>query len=289
MSGPAPARHEIVYVPLASIVDPATPARASMDDAKFAELVVSIRKFGILQPLVLMPVPPLYEVLAGHRRRLAAIAAGLTEVPAVIRLDGDTVGEAIKFEENARREDLNPAEEAGWFAELLEKRCGGDVDQLAALLGLTRSYIDSRLPLLTGYEEVFDALRANVIGVTVAMEFNKFKDRGDMLMYLDAAKSGGATARNVRDWRHASEKLAAAVRVDPNGEQPHVGGVEQPRESMLSCLLCCSSADPSRMGLFYIHEHCLMALEKTFGVELRGVFHRDTVAARLAAQPGPTS
>src|SRR5436190_23573460 len=105
----------------------------SMDDEKMQELVNSIRKFGIIQRLILARVGDRYEVVAGHRRYLAATRAGLVAVPADVYPSKEAALEGVKHAENRFREDLSPAEEAAYFQELLDGVAGGDVDRVCEL------------------------------------------------------------------------------------------------------------------------------------------------------------
>jgi ParB family chromosome partitioning protein len=279
----------LAIVPLALVDDPALPARETMDDEKFAELVASIRAHGIIQPLALKPVGARYEVIAGHRRRLASLAAELTHVPAII-VDGDAAdAEAIKLHENTKREDLNAAEEALWFQQLLDKLAGGDTNTLATLLGESRQYVESRLLLLRHDEWVFDALKTRQINFAVAAELNRFTDLGARRSHLEAAMKGGATARLVREWRLAYERLVGVRKELDGSAGDHVGGVEQPAGSVLSCLFCASSADPYAMTLVYMHRHCLQILERTLNVQLAGIFAAPAAPASTPATSGEPS
>lgn len=276
-------------LPLARIDDPAVPARETMDDEKFAALVESIRAIGVIQPIAVKPIGDRFEVVAGHRRTLAARAAELEHVPCLVVDGALELTEAIKLHENARREDLNPAEEALWFQNLLETQAGGDTSRLAELLGEGRQYVEARLVLLRDDPEVFAALRAGQITLTVASELNRFTDQGARRSHLEAAIKGGATGRLVREWRVAYERLVGKrAEVDSSGTA-NLGGTVQPADSVLTCLFCCSSADPHVMQLVYMHAHCLLAFERVAGVPLRGVFGppAPTVAAPAAEVPQP--
>src|SRR4028119_1447849 len=82
-------------------------------------LVESVKKDGVLQPILVRPVGGKYELVAGERRYRAAQSAGLTDIPAVVREMSDS--EAVRFAltENLQREDLNPVEETEGILELL--------------------------------------------------------------------------------------------------------------------------------------------------------------------------
>jgi len=116
------------------------------------ELIVSIREFGVLQPIVVRSRPeaapgePPYELVMGERRLRASKAAGLDRIPAVVR---DTADEAMLRDallENIHRAQLNPLEEASAYEQLLED-FGVTQEQLAARIGRSRSQITNTLRL----------------------------------------------------------------------------------------------------------------------------------------------
>ncbi|CAN5627160.1 hypothetical protein BH23ACT7_BH23ACT7_17550 [soil metagenome] len=122
--------------------------RALFDDEALAELTASIRDIGVLQPIVVRPGGPgRYEIVAGERRWRAARAAGLSEIPAVVRHteDGQMLTEALV--ENIHRADLGPLEEAAAYQQLLDD-FGMTHEALADRLGKSRSAVTNALRLL---------------------------------------------------------------------------------------------------------------------------------------------
>jgi len=191
---------EFRELPIDIIREPALPSRSSMDETKLDELTESIRAIGLVQPIAVAYLDPDYEVLAGHRRRIACGRAGLRTIPCVIYPSMHDYLEAIKYAENRFREELNPADEAIWFSELLEHRCSGDIEQLAAIVGEKVSYLDGRLRLFHGSQAVFNALRAGEIKIGVAHELNKIPDAKWCAFYLEHAVRSGATLATVSGW-----------------------------------------------------------------------------------------
>lgn len=187
-------------IPLANIRPPAQPLRLGIDDVELDELAASIRAIGIKQPLVVKPADNgTFEVVAGHRRYLAALRAGLTSAPCMVEDAGGDV-DAIMLHENIRRADLSPVEEAYAFLRAFEL-VGKDTDKVAELLKVKRELVERRLNLLSGSVEVLEALQAGAISVGVAEELNRMILQSDRLFYLDYAKRGGATVALVRQWR----------------------------------------------------------------------------------------
>jgi ParB family chromosome partitioning protein len=117
--------------------------------AELAELEASIRDKGVLQPILVRPsprTPGAYEIVAGERRWRAGQKAGLTSIPALVRALSDDRAFEIAIVENVQREDLNPLEEAGGYAALID-RFGHTQDQVAQAVGKSRSHVANSLRL----------------------------------------------------------------------------------------------------------------------------------------------
>jgi ParB family transcriptional regulator, chromosome partitioning protein len=133
--------------------------RRDFDEKDLDDLAASIREKGVIQPLILRPVPSGgYEIVAGERRWRAAQRAGLHELPAVVRDISDAEMLEIAIIENIQRADLNALEEAHGYRQLMD-RFGHTQERLAEALGKSRSHIANLLRLLTLPESVLDLLR----------------------------------------------------------------------------------------------------------------------------------
>ncbi len=134
-------------IALDAIAESKTNPRRSFDKEKLAELTESIRQHGVLQPVLLRPGKNgKHELVAGARRYRGAKAAGLAEIPAVVRDLTDKEVLEIQVIENLQREDLHPLEEAEGY-ERLHKEHGYSVDDLAAKVGKSKGYIYGRMKL----------------------------------------------------------------------------------------------------------------------------------------------
>ncbi len=129
---------------------PDNPRRAiDVNAPAFRELVESVRVHGILQPLIARLHPTesgALDLRAGNRRWLAAIEAGLAEVPVMVREMDDRTAMEITVLENMAREDLTPMEEARGVDALI--RTGHDLDEIAERLGKSRGWVARRAGLL---------------------------------------------------------------------------------------------------------------------------------------------
>ena len=128
--------------------------RKQFDPAALADLADSIRQHGVLQPLVVRPMPDgSYQLVAGERRWRAARMAGLSQVPVVIKELSDSETMALALIENLQREDLNAIEEAMGYRDLMEN-FGLTQEQVSAKVGKSRPVVTNALRLLGLPEEV---------------------------------------------------------------------------------------------------------------------------------------
>jgi ParB family chromosome partitioning protein len=127
--------------------------RQVFDEEALAELVHSIREFGLMQPIVVRampatpPGPPRYQLVMGERRWRAAQQAGLATIPAIVRETADDSMLRDALLENIHRAQLNPLEEAAAYQQLLDE-FGVTHDELAARIGRSRPLITNMIRLL---------------------------------------------------------------------------------------------------------------------------------------------
>lgn len=137
---------EIHKVSLTEVKPNPKQPRTSIPEIGLAELVASVKEHGILQPLVVTPKNGGYEIIAGERRYQAAKAAGLKELPVIIRDVTEQEQLELALVENLQREDLNPLQEADAYQRLLDE-FNITQDQVAKRVGKSRSYVANTLRL----------------------------------------------------------------------------------------------------------------------------------------------
>jgi ParB family chromosome partitioning protein len=134
--------------------------RRDFNTEALEELASSIRVQGLIQPIVVRPLPGgRYEIIAGERRWRAAQMAGLAEVPVVVRDVPDEAAMAMALIENIQREDLNVIEEAVAFSRLQEE-FGLTHEKIAEAVGKSRATVSNMLRLLSLAPEVRGHLEA---------------------------------------------------------------------------------------------------------------------------------
>jgi len=140
--------------------NPAQPRR-TFSEVELEELATSIKRRGVLQPILLRPdpdAPNRYQIVAGERRWRAAQRAGLKTIPAVVRDMDELQLLEVGIIENVQREDLNPIEEAEAYGALI-KRFGRTQENLADSVGKSRAHIANTIRLLNLGESSREHLR----------------------------------------------------------------------------------------------------------------------------------
>jgi ParB-like chromosome segregation protein Spo0J len=286
---------EFRQIKIELIIEPAAPMRASMDETALAELAADIRLRGVLQPLVVVPaasslpsegeggapgdvgaqggLTPCFEIVAGHRRYLAARMAGLAQLPCMVHERSDEFIAAAKIAENIMREGVTAAEEGWFFLELVEQH-GWSEDMLCSKLGKSPDYIAERIRLVRNDAEIAGACAERKIEYSVARELLRvnvntaalvIKCRPEEVDEANARKivehrhfllrlaiEGGANARQVRSWvEQWKQTYVPAGTPSGDGTAPAPGGA--PAANPLTCIVCQCSHDPHNLVSVFVH------------------------------------
>ncbi len=146
-TAPEPPGVAAQLVHLDRVIPSKTNPRHTFDQAKLAELTESVRRHGVLQPILVRPKGAGFELVAGERRYRAAKAAGLAEIPASVRELSDVAVLELQVIENLQREDIHPLEEAQGYRRLLETK-EYTVARIAERIGRSAVYVYDRVKLL---------------------------------------------------------------------------------------------------------------------------------------------
>ena len=180
----------LLEVPVGDIAPNPVQPRIEFREEEFQELVVSVREFGVLQPVIVRPrANPApgeqpYELVMGERRLRASKAAGRATIPAVVKhtADDDMLRDALL--ENLHRANLNPMEEASAYQQLLED-FGTTQEVLASRIGRSRPQISNTLRLLKLPEAVQQRVAAGVLSAGHARAVLSVGDEAAMLKLSD--------------------------------------------------------------------------------------------------------
>ena len=145
----------IEYIKIIDIEPNRNQPRKTFDMEAIDELAESIKRYGVIQPIIVNKKDGYYEIVAGERRWRASKKAGLTDMPCIIRNDDERKSKEIALIENIQREDLNPIEKAQGFKQLLDDY-GMKQQELADMIGMNRSSITNSLRILNLDQRVIE-------------------------------------------------------------------------------------------------------------------------------------
>lgn len=177
--------------------------RKAFDEAQLEELADSIRKYGVLQPLLVQKKGENYEIIAGERRWRAAMLAGLKTIPAVIREYSPQQAMEIALIENVQREDLNPIEEAQAYQRLMQE-FSLKQEEIAERVSKNRTTITNSMRLLNLVPEVQQML---IEGRITSGHARALLAVADPYQQLELAKKVEAERMSVREVEKAVKLL----------------------------------------------------------------------------------
>ncbi|HSP30072.1 MAG TPA: ParB/RepB/Spo0J family partition protein [Ilumatobacteraceae bacterium] len=210
-------------VPVASVSPNPNQPRVHFDEESLTELSASIAEMGVLQPILVRPLEDgAFELVAGERRWRAAQRAGLTTIPAVIRMTDDVSSVEQALVENLHREDLTALEEAAAYQQLLDE-FGLTHDQIANRVGKSRSAITNSLRLLGLPPAVQHLLADGQLSAGHARALLGTPDRARQEQLARDAAAGGWSVRMVEEAVRA-ESTSDDVVVDAAPEPATVDG-----------------------------------------------------------------
>lgn len=215
--------------------------RRFINEQDLQELAASIKKHGVMQPIVIRPVENEqfdYEIIAGERRWRAAQIAGLTEIPAIVRDLSDQVAIALALIENIQRQDLNPIDQA-LALQRFHEEFGLSHQEIADTVGKARTTVSNLLRLLSLEEQVKDYMQQGQMDMGHARAILTLKAK-DQLKVAEIVVSKSLSVRQteqlVREWnapkqdkpqermsadleqltQKLSERFSANVKIDHN-------------------------------------------------------------------------
>lgn len=257
---PPPIKSNFGVIPLDVIDDPQRPMRSDLTPESVEDLVLSMRQVGVIEPLVVKKIGERYEVIAGHRRLVAAAVVKLPKVPCYIVEATDEQTELLKIHENLYRADINPSDEARHYKYLIN-HYKISPSKLAQLIGKSDNYVTDRLAIFGYPTALKEALDQQKIKFSVAKEFHRMTDTKKMIEYLYYAIRNGITAQLARQWVNDYERtLQHRVENPAPTANPETGSYDIQTTS--KCIYCQNSISLMEANVVYIHTDCLKEIEK---------------------------
>lgn len=178
--------------------------RKDFNEEQLGELAESIKRYGVLQPLLVQKKGAFYEIIAGERRWRAAKMAGLKEIPVVLREYSKQESMEIALIENVQRSDLNPIEEAMAYQQLV-KEFHLTQEEIAARVAKNRATITNSMRLLKLDDQIQEMLMQNSLSSGHARALLSLEDKN---LQLKAAKIILDSGLSVRETERLVKKLA---------------------------------------------------------------------------------
>jgi ParB/RepB/Spo0J family partition protein len=193
-----------IVIPVGKLLPPALEMRDVMTMEGLDELADSVRKHGLLQPLLVRPEGDSYRIIAGARRFEVLKRLQIDEARCTVVSADSRQSEEMKIHENLKREDVDPVEEADYYMRLYHDE-GWSVDDLVRATGRSLGYVEGRLEMAGWPEAVKGALKAKAVTIAVARELVKFRDEEVRHRFLHSAAAFGAPSNVVKGWREKWE------------------------------------------------------------------------------------
>ncbi len=217
---PSASKENVFYVEVSKIEANPNQPRTEFDEDALKELSASIRKYGVLQPLLVTKVETSsakgldvsYQLIAGERRLRASKLAGLPHVPVIIRDDFGKGKERLEVAliENVQREDLNPVEEAEAYHRL-NKEFGLTQQEIASKVSKSREAVANAMRLVNLPEDMRESLRSGKLSRSHARALLAFGDKEKQREMYQQILTGNVISRDV-------ESIASAAKA-PSGKK----------------------------------------------------------------------
>jgi ParB family chromosome partitioning protein len=252
-------------IPIEQITPNPRQPRARIDEERFAELVESVRRDGIVQPILVRGVGQGWELIAGERRWRAAQAAGLTTVPALVREADDRTSLALALVENIVRADLDPVEQARGYARLQDEFALSHAE-VATAVGRSRTAVVNATRLLGLPDDVLALLQRGELSEGHGRALLQIEGQGERREAARAVVSGGLSVRQTEALARTQGR--AAPRRSPSGPDWYDAGLANDAvDGIYRTLGVAARVAPDRAG-------CRVELRLRSAAQLAGLVER---------------
>ena len=200
-------------IPLELIAPNPSQPRKAFDEQELRELADSLREHGVLQPILVRPLPGgRYELLAGERRWRAARLAGLDRIPAVVRSAAESERLELALIENMARQDLNPIESARACAALVDE-FGLTKEEVGRRVGKSRVAISNLVRLLELPDEVLAMLESGKLSEGHGRAVLQATDHNTRRRVAREARDRGLSVRQTEDLARGGARAVSEARL----------------------------------------------------------------------------
>lgn len=237
--------------------------RQGDDPEQFAELVNSIGKVGLINPIVVARDGDDYILVAGHRRLEAVRKLGYAEVQCTLRESSKSVDAEITFAENFCRRQLTPIEQACAIKDCYENATM-TVGQMAAAFHRSENWVAAQMDMVSWPVDVLEAIHAEKISVAAARNLAMVDDDNYREFLVRNAVDSGATARSTAAWLQAYRSMAPAA--EAVAAEPVAAGMPaQPMVPQAPCLGCGMIHRTDELSHVPMCQTCIQAIRNADG------------------------
>jgi ParB family chromosome partitioning protein len=224
----APSKDNVVKVPVEQVHRSPFQPRTSFQEEPLQELVESIRQRGVVQPLLVRKSATGYELIAGERRLRASQAAGLKEVPVIVREAGDQEVLELALIENLQRENLNAIEEARGYNELIT-RFSLKQEDVAQKVGKSRAAVANALRLLSLPDDVQGWVAKGQLSVGHAKVILGLTIKEEQWLMAERCIKQGLTVRQIEKLVETARQTGRvpSTRKHRFNNAPHIEAIEE--------------------------------------------------------------
>ncbi|MEM3628761.1 MAG: ParB/RepB/Spo0J family partition protein [Candidatus Bathyarchaeia archaeon] len=221
---------KVLSVKLSDIIVPPNAVLRGEETLELDGLTKTLKRDGVIQPVGVKLKGDKYELVFGYRRFMAAKKAGLKEVPALVfNIINDKQAAILRGLENFQRKNLNPIEEAEYFAKL-QRNFGMSTREIAHALGLDKAHVSRMLQLLKLHPDVQECVYRKRLPVKLALMLLKVKDPKHQAELANKYALGEISRQEFLARARLTGKLAEHVR--PREPSPNLG------ERSFTCFIC---------------------------------------------------
>lgn len=221
----AQSEERLIKVDVDRITPNPSQPRGRFDEPELQDLAASIRRAGMLQPVLVRETSTGYELIAGERRWRAARVAGLRTIPAIVQKADDERSLELALIENIQREQLNPMEEASAFAALVHEY-GLTQEAVAEKVGRSRPTIANSLRLLKLPARVQELLREGRLTAGHAKALLSLADEEEILKTAEAMLQGYVTVRGAEEMARSRKPAGETAPPTPARQDPNIRDAE---------------------------------------------------------------
>ena len=259
---------KVKEIPLDQILDPETPVRTVASEEAMDDLVSSMREFGLLEPVMVIQEGEYYRLIAGHRRLMAARSLGWEKIACnILNVDAQT-GALISLEENIKREDVNPYDQALYFLSLI-KTYGMTQTDIANKFGFSKQQVHNRMELLKLDPTTIQMIQEKELSATHAIELGRI---GDVEVRAKVRAEVMGFNLNVLATRTLVDQvISLGPEITQGGEVSlaHVPIDEAP-VGYYKCLFCGAPGRDIVLRSILVCNHCLRVVQEGMEEAARG-------------------